>query len=270
MFYGIIGEQLYSMENYSNYVYQGSNTPLNEQSCIDILTEGIDKDEGFGTKLRPIYVILLYSDSRFDHVMEKFVKNQQYWHAAISFGPALSTCYSFNYGEADANKFKGGLSFESIKFYKEEHPTGTMQVGVLFVTPEKYKKVKEALSFYIHNKEKTKYSFINLLYSWLGKPTKNGLKLNLVCSTFVDTLLKHANININNKQTNLVKPDDLKYTNDKSYFKVYEGKIKDYKEDPVIKKSEELGNRVRNDFFRHEKDEKVEDITDKKKDKDKK
>ena len=197
-------------------------------------------------------------------ISRKIVKNQQYWHAAISFGPALSACYSFNYGEEYTNKFKGGLSFESIDLYKEDCPTGTMQVGVIFVTPEKFNKVKEALNYFIHNKEKTKYSFINLFYSWLGKPTKNGLKLAQVCSTFVDTLLKYANININHIQTNLVKPDDLKYTNDKSYFKVYEGNIVDYQEEPVMRRSLQLANRVKNDYFRNEKDEEIEDITVKK------
>ena len=254
-------------EAYCDFVYMGESS-INTQEFIDILNEKMDMDEGYGAKLRPIYVVLLYSDSTFDHVVEKFVKDQQYWHAAISFGPGLTHCYSFNFGEANANKFKGGLSFESIKMYQEEHPTGTMQVGAVFVSKEKYKKVKEAMDFYQSNKEKTKYSFLNLIYSWLGKPTKNGLNFNLVCSTFVDTVLKHANINLNDKQTNLVKPDDLKYTNNKNYFKVYEGKITGYDAEEVKEKSEKLANKVSNEFFKKADDKKLEDVTEKKKKKD--
>ena len=251
-------------EAYCDFVYEGADS-INIDEYLGILNEKMDMDEGYGSKLRPIYVILLYSDSTFDHVMEKFVKDQQYWHAAISFGPGLTHCYSFNFGEANANKFKGGLSFESIKFYQEGHPTGTMQVGAVFVSQEKYKKVKEALDFYHKNKEKTKYSFLNLIYSWLGKPTKNGLNFSLVCSTFVDTLLKHAHINLNDKQTNLVKPDDLKYTDEKkNYFKVYEGKIINYNAEEVQEKSEKLANRISNEFFKKSEDKEVEDIVKKK------
>jgi hypothetical protein len=264
MFFGLIHEDDFTLENYSDYIYQG-NMSLNEQEFLDVLNETtIDREEGFGAKLRPVYVVLLYADNSFDHVMEKFVKNQQYWHAAISFGPALKTCYSFNFGKCDTNKFKGGISFESIDFYKEEHTTGTMQVGVLFLNPDKYKKVKEALNFYIRHKEKTIYSYINLIYSWLGMPIKNGLRFDLVCSTFVDTLLKHANINLNKKQTNLVKPDDLKYTNEKNYFKVYEGRIQDYDEDKVAELTEELIDNEDNEYFKHAKDYKLRDVTDKK------
>ena len=95
-------------ETYRDFSYNGE-IMLNEQDFIDILNEKMDMDEGFGAKLRPLYIILLYSDSSFDHVVEKFVKDQQYWHAAISFGPGLTHCYSFNFGECNANRFKGGL-----------------------------------------------------------------------------------------------------------------------------------------------------------------
>ena len=101
------------------------------------------------------YYLLLYSDTTFDHVVEKFVKNQEYWHAAIGFGPALSRTYSFNFDECEANKIKGGLSYESFDFYKEEHPTGTMQVSCIFLSSYKYKKLKKTRvipSFMLYDK----------------------------------------------------------------------------------------------------------------------
>jgi hypothetical protein len=98
----------------------------------------------------------------------------------------------------------------------------------------------------------------------LGIPIKNGLRFDLVCSTFVDTILKYANINLNKKQSNLVLPDDLKHTNDKNYFKVYEGRILDYDEDMVAEKTEELIDNEDNEYFKHAKDYKLRDVTDKK------
>lgn len=250
-----------SYENYdklfgSKYVIE--STDESYQEYIDILQEAeekkIDADEGYGSDLRPVFIILLYSDTTFDHIAEKFVKNQDYWHAAISFGPALTHCYSFSFGEANANKIKGGLSFENIKMYSE-HETGTMEVNCIFLDEEKFKELKEVLNYYIKNKEKTKYSFANLLYSLFGKKTKNGTKFNLVCSTFVDTILKSVKIDLNKgKQTNLVKPDDLKKKKEnKKQFKLFEGKIIKYKVEEVKKKVEKLAADLKNNFFSKDK-----------------
>ena len=218
---------------------------------MDILNEKIDMEEGYGAKLRPVFIVLLYSDSNFDHMAEKFVKNQKYWHASIAFGPGLSKCYSFNFGEANANKFKGGLSFESLDFYKHEHPTGTMEVSCILLGSRKYKALKETLDYYIKNKEKTKYSFINLLYSLFGHKTPNGNKFNLVCSTFVDTILKSADIKIGNDSTNLTKPDDLRADEKREkQFKVFEGKIVDYRPNTVAKRVEKIANDENNNYFK--------------------
>jgi hypothetical protein len=237
-------------ENYTNFDNQ---IQLYELSCYleDFINESIDMDEGFGGKLRPVFVVLLYSDSTFDHVAEKVVKGQKYWHAALGFGPALSRTYSFNFGEADANKIKGGLSFESLEFYKKEHPTGTMEVSCVFLKKDKYKSIKHALEYYIRNKEKTKYSFVNLVFSLLGIKTKNGLKMNLVCSTFVDTILKAANISLSgNLHTNLTKPDDLSVNSKKEkQFKIYSGPIINYNEKKAADLVERLSNNINNDYF---------------------
>lgn len=240
------------LENYRDL--DTSDIQINEQEFIDILNEKMDMDEGFGSKLRPIFVVLVFADSMFDKIAEKFVKEQEFWHAAISFGPALSNCYSFNFAKDSTNAITGGLSFESIDFYKKNCPNGDLQVGAIFVDQAKFKKVKEALDFYLRNKQKTKYSWINLLYSYLGKSTKDGLNFNQVCSTFVDSILKFASIDLNNKHTNLVKPDDLKNTNEKNYFKVFSGKITSYDAIEVKNRSEQLANKVSNNYFKKKKD----------------
>lgn len=253
MYFGekYLKEHEFFEEDYRDF--DTSDININEQEFIDILNEKMDMDEGFGSKLRPIFVVLIFADSMFDKIAGKFVKGQQYWHAAISFGPALSSCYSFNFAKDTTNTL-GGLSFESIEFYKKNCPTGNMQVGAIFVDPVRFKKVKEALNFYLKNKQKTTYSWINLLYSYLGKSTKNGLKFNQVCSTFVDSILKYANIDLNDKDTNLVKPDDLKNTNEKNYFKVFDGNIINYDAEDVKEKTEKLANRMSNNYFKKKKD----------------
>jgi hypothetical protein len=51
----------------------------------------------------------------------------------------------------------------------------------------------------------------------------------LVCSEFVDTILKYANIDISGKASANTRPDDLSTFHDKNnFFQVYEGKISQY------------------------------------------
>ena len=265
MFYGIIREELFYIEDYCDFINENSKNVINEQN-IDIIKENLNKDTGSGAKLHPIYILLIHGETAFDHVAQVLVrKKQTYWHAALSFGPSLSTCYSFRGGMSSTTvnpHFSGGLALESLDFYKSCSPKGRMQVGVVFVNNSKFRKIKEALNYFLNNKEKTRYNFLNLLFSLVGIPTANGLKLNQICTTFVDTVLKYAHINISDKQINLTKADDMKHTdNRKGYFKVFEGEIVDYKEDLVIKKSEKLANTLKNDYFKHNKDVEAEDIT---------
>lgn len=72
MFYGILKEYetLYSTENYSDFTHEPEDGILNEQEFLDILNEAMDRDEGFGVKLHPIYIVLLYSNTTFDHIAE--------------------------------------------------------------------------------------------------------------------------------------------------------------------------------------------------------
>ena len=254
-------------KTYDNY-YKGLNentiiteSSANYQEFIDILNEDITKGdsntiddiEGYGAELRPVFIVLLYSDTTFDRVAEKFVKDQDYWHACLSFGPALTHCYSFSFGDAESgtNKFKGGLSFENIENAKKEHPNATMEVNCIFLDKDTFARLKETLNYYIKNKEKTRYSFINLLYSLFGKGTKNKLRFNLVCSTFVDTILKSVGVNVSGtKHTNLTKPDDLKKKKEnKKQFKLFEGKILKYKVEEIKKKIEKLANDIKNNYF---------------------
>lgn len=234
-------------KSYDNYYRLYENTI---KEYTDLITESIDVDEGYGEDLRPIFVILLYSDTLFDRIAEKVVKDQDYWHSAISFGPALSRCYAFNFGESNANKIKGGLSFESLEYYKVSHPTATMEVSCILVNEEKFKSLQKSLDYFIHNKEKTRFSFINLLYSFIGHKTRSGLKFNLVCSTFVDTLLKSIDVNISKKHTNLVKPDDLKVKKqNKKHFKIFEGNAVDYDINKATWKVENLIQDPNNNYF---------------------
>lgn len=239
-----------TLENYFNLDPEVFDKAATEKI---LLQEKIDMEEGYGAKLRPVFIVLIYSGSTFTKVAEKFVKDQKYWHAAIAFGPGLTNLYSFNFNNpaTKVNKFKGGLSFENVNLYKQRHPDGTMEVSCILLGSRKYKALKETLDYYIQHKEKTRYSFLNLAYSLFGHKTPNGKKFNLVCSTFVDTILKSIDINIGNDSTNLTKPDDLRADKKREkQFKVFEGKIVDYKPASAARKVEKIANDENNNYFK--------------------
>lgn len=244
---------IYDIDHYFNF---NSNIPIFEfyMEYKNILNEAIDKDEGFGNILRPVFIVLLYSKSTASKIFSKFIKDEVYWHAALSFGPSLKYCYSFNFGHDNYgnNKLIGGLSFENINSYKKAHPEGTMEVSCIVLGKDKYDKLKETLNYYIKNKEKTKYDFVNLLRSLFGKATPNGNKFNLVCSTFVDTILKSVDINISKaKAINLTKPDDLRaMRRNEKQFKVYSGNIVNYNVNKVTDKVDKLTQDANNNYFK--------------------
>jgi hypothetical protein len=235
MFYGAIEEEYNSFIN---------------EAVEFLINESIDRYEGFGALLRPIYVILLYSDTLFDKIGNRVLREKpDYWHAALAFAPGLDYCYSFNYMKDSTNLIKGGLSFESLDGYKQTNPDSIMQVGLILIGEEKYKRIKDLLYKFIKNKEKTKYGFIDLIYNYFKIPKQNKLSYSLVCSSFVDTILKYNDIYINKKPINLTRPDDLMYTDGKKYFQVFKGLVKDYNWKKVANITEELANNPENDFF---------------------
>ena len=226
---------------------------------LDTTMESMNYDTGDGCKYHPVFVILLNCKTTFDKIAGRLVKGQMYWHAAISFGPSLSNVYSFNFGEAEANKIKGGLSYESLAVYQREHPTGQMYVGCIFLTQYRYKKLKAVLNYYIENKKKTKYSFSNLLFQFFNKNKESKTGLDKVCSTFVDTLLKSVNVKLNDQPTDLVKPDQLREGNERQ-IKIYEGQISEY--DPLVasKYVEKLANNKSYSYFKKSSGQKKSDV----------
>ena len=238
MYFGESIEPKLFFENYINFdidyiIYNLENN----------ITDGLQNN-----LLKPVFILLTYCDTTFDHIAEKFVKGQQFWHAIIGFDYTLTDCYSFNY---NPKTHESGLIKESILGYKEKYPNANCQISCIFIGEEKYYKLKESLNYYIFNKDKTRYDFLNLFFSLIGKQTKNGLKLNQVCSTFVDSLLRSIGVNLVDKNTNLVKPDDLiKKKDNKKQFILYQGIISKFNSDRIFKKVVNLSNNSKNDYFK--------------------
>lgn len=174
--------------------------------------------------LHPIYIVLVEGSSLFSHVTKKLT-NGPFSHAAISLTETLDNMYSFNIQGSEGKA--GGFSIENIKGYPQDHKLGVFSI---FIKQQDYVSIKDKLDYYITNKTDTTYSFLNLLALPFNTVVK--MDMSMICSEFVDNLLKLCNINITDKASSLVTPNDFyraSSSNNKIY-KIYEGAVKDYRD----------------------------------------
>ena len=130
---------------------------------------------------------------------------------------------SFN---RDLKTGEGGFFIEGIQDYKNPK-TGDADLCVLglFVTEEQKKKIKEVIDWYQKNKRFTHYSLGNIANIVFNRTTESVYSLSMVCSQFVDNVLKLANIDITRKANNLVSPEDFLHvaSDENKVYIVYQG-----------------------------------------------
>lgn len=200
-----------------------SNKIVTESSSM---MKNIYKEKG----LYPIYITLTYkSNGLFSNVI-RFIKHSEYTHAGLSLDSDLRHVSTFQFGK----EWKG-FANDSIQKYVEADKKCLLMVLALFVDKETKNKIDIVLKDFINKQEKSVYGFGNLFKILINKSNDNDPEnLYLVCSQFVDTVLKLANINLINKSSNLVIPEDFKeLQGHPKVFKVYEGLAKDYNEKKV-------------------------------------
>jgi hypothetical protein len=195
--------------------------------------------------LYPVYIVLSYSDTLFGKVERKLL-NVKYSHAGLSVDSNLNEIVTFSFG-----KEFNGFTTESIDNYIGLSKNAIISVITMFVDEDTRNKIYFTLNDVNDNKKRTRYGFGNILNILRNKAKEYPYpeNLSLVCSQFVDTILKIANIDITHKSSNLVIPEDLyKLSDNPKLYKVYEGKAVDYKERKVEKdiKTLFLKNSVRN------------------------
>ena len=209
---------------------------------ISYIDEAMSEDN----YLYPVYLVLLSSTTAFGKVIKKYTKSV-YSHSGISFDHKLDKIYSYN---ADNGHIRGGLSFENLNGYD---PDSSILVNVIFLKKKDILRLKTKLDYYIANYNKTHYSFKNIFNIVTNKVEDSDL--NLICSQFVDKLLKFINIDITHKPSNLVTPKDFLNTKSKKIYTVYKGRTKEYNYLKIDKKMNKLKNtaKVFKEYFSDDK-----------------
>ena len=175
--------------------------------------------------LYPVYIVLSYTDTLFAKMIRK-VKHSTYTHAGLCLDSNLQTITTFKFG-AEWN----GFSTESLDYYTQAYEDAIVDVLCIFVDKNTKNKIEMVIKDFVSKQEKTKYGFGNIFNILINRTKNDPENLSLVCSQFVDVVLKLANIDITKKPSNLVIPQDFNTisTNPKIY-KVYEGLAKEYSE----------------------------------------
>lgn len=154
------------------------------------------------SKLYPVYIVLHEGKTAFSKAIKKVTKSV-YSHAAISFDSELTEMYS--YGIEGSEKKSGGFIKEYIK---DKDPAMRMAVFTIFLKKEDWQKLQDTVDSFIKNAKKTSYSYINLIVSHIFHIPMD-MDMKMVCSQFVDKVLKLTDIDISHKNSSLVNPSDF-------------------------------------------------------------
>lgn len=194
--------------------------------------------------LEPIFIVCSFTGTTFGKLIQKF-QHCTFSHSGISFDASLKDIFTFNmrteeetiekHGkEVVKKKVTGGAYIESLKDYVRLGEGGDCDLCVLCIfTPLLIKeKIIKNIESIFSKVEQTRYAMLNVFNIVVNRSVETTNSMRMICSQFVDRMLKLANINIINKSSNLVSPNDFvqaQQHNPKIYA-LYNGKGSAYDE----------------------------------------
>lgn len=199
----------------------------NNYEVIDCADDESDTIEPIkeSDKFNPVYIVLVEGNKLFSKITKTYTKGP-YSHAGICTDSKFQNIYSFN---MDPNLSKGKLGGFSVEKLSDYNAEGRLGIFAVFVKDKDLKKIEAVFKKYVTNAHNTTYSVLNILALPFNAPIK--MDFNMICSEFVDNVLKLTNIDIVDKASPLVTPNDIyrAYTGNKKIYKLYEGMVKNFK-----------------------------------------
>lgn len=176
--------------------------------------------------VKPVFLITVEGNSTFSGLIKSFT-NSIYSHAGISFTDDLSKIYSFNRSKETAVNGKNGFSIESLESYIDDFNEGRLQVLTIFLKKKDHKKLEENINNIMENPN-TGYNTKNIVNMLFNIPSTTLAYQKMVCSQFVDFVLKTINLDLTNSSSNLVTPHAIANIKNPRVYKIFEGKTVDY------------------------------------------
>ena len=166
----------------------------------------------------PMFVVLSYSGKGFSKIITRYTKSK-FSHASLGLEPELDKLYSYNLQA-------GGFDIESLDIYKKNNSEANLAVFCTFLDKEQIKKVRLSIDQLLSIRNDTRYSIKNLLGIGLNMDFESNL--SMICSQFVDRMLKMVNIDHTNKPSGLVTPNDFYINKSNNMYLLYDGPIMEY------------------------------------------
>lgn len=186
----------------------------------------------------PIYIVVSWCNTIPDKVIST-VTRCRYCHAALSLDPSLKKLYSFNLVNHVKNKM-GGFNIESLQQYLNDYEDSLMAVFTIFLDKIKFDALKKNIDWFIKHAKESAYSLLNIIAYGLHLPVQFTNKM--VCSQFVDNILKKIGVDVTGKRSSQVSAATF-YKSDSEYiYKCYEGQIKKYKPNMLNKAVNKIKN----------------------------
>ena len=214
-----------------NYINEQIKSNFGESRIIDLCgfrtpevsDLQINEDSSIGSLLYPIYLVFEEGTNALSEVIKKVTKGI-YSHAAIAFDPSMRKIYSYGV-EGSVNGVKGGLVIEDIK---TKNPNKRMGIYTIFVNSDIYERIKGNVEWFASHAKETAYSYANLISICFKIPIERSKEL--ICSQFVDRMLKLGGIDLTTKKSSLVDPNYLYRSSKakKNIYKVFEGLNKSF------------------------------------------
>lgn len=175
------------------------------------------QEEAISNPLKPVYIVLSEGTTFFSNAI-KGITQSPFSHASIALDHSLEHMYSF------------GVSGGKSGFIEETFKNVTKRLGVycIFVKETQFNKIKKTIMQFKKNAARTAYGYANILTFLFRIPMERDLRL--ICSQFVDRMLKVADIDITNMSSSLVAPNTFRKVakqNNKIY-QMYFGVAKRY------------------------------------------
>lgn len=231
------GIQEFSYIDLSRFYHHYTDDPLLESEMEDP-----DDDT-----IKPIFIVLFDVNLLRSKVIKAYTRSR-FSHAALSMYPSMTKFYSYcvQPDKKDPTKESNGFNIETFNKYLNLDPNMKFAVNAIFVTGKQWKAIRNALDWYVYNKNKTEYNLGNILRIVTRQRQTEDTNTKMICSQFVYTILKIIDVKMKkDKAANLVTPQDLYKLKDPRIYKVYDGKMATYNGNKIKKMCNDMIQKYR-------------------------
>lgn len=205
------------LESIFNEYYKNVNM-ISLESQFAEFDESEYVQESIQEKLHSISIVLVKGETIISKTITA-VTHGKFSHAALCLDGDFKHMYSFNMNNNVSNH--GGFSIEDVDKYPKGH---NLAVFSFFINNDQYNKLKKNIDWLKNHISDTYYSIVNLITAPLKNVNLN-MDLSMICSQFVDRMLKLIDVDLTNIDSSKVTPEYFyrRCIKNSKIYKIFDG-----------------------------------------------